>query len=111
MTVPAPRPAPPVTMFGRPVTRAETVTDRQGFLTEGFVPVQCDTCGSGVSVRKNSREHTSIQWNSSASSCEVFAAMRSAGNSPALTPTCPRLMESIDRAAKLGTVDVPGGAP
>jgi hypothetical protein len=36
----------------------------------------------------------------------VFAAD---GAGTALRPTCPRLMESIARAAKLGTVPVSGG--
>ncbi|MGV7750442.1 hypothetical protein PJM50_29760, partial [Mycobacterium kansasii] len=49
------------------------------------------------------REHTSIQWCGSARECEVFATD---GAGSALRATCPRLMESITRAAKLGEVPV-----
>ena len=99
---------PPVTVFGEPVIRADTVADRADFLTAGFTPVACRTCGVAVLVRKNSREQTSIQWTSSGADCEFFSAERSAGRSPALTPTCPRLMESINRAAKVGAVPISG---
>jgi hypothetical protein len=98
--------APPVTMFGEPVTRPETVADRQGFLTDGYAPLNCDTCGVPVAVRKNSREQTSIQWCGPARTCRVFT-----DGGSALTPTCPRLMESIHRAAKLGTVPISGVEP
>ncbi|BDH59397.1 hypothetical protein [Tsukamurella sp. PLM1] len=99
---------PTVTMFGEPVTVPSTVTDREGFLTDGYVPLACGTCGVAVQVKKNSREQTSIQWCGSASQCEVFAAD---GAGTALRATCPRLMESIARAAKLGTVPVPESVP
>ncbi|NKY18028.1 hypothetical protein HF999_06575 [Tsukamurella spumae] len=93
-------------MFGEPVTEPSTVADREGFLTDGYVPLACGTCGVAVQVKKNSREQTSIQWRGSARDCTVFAAD---GADSALRPTCPRLMESIARAAKLGTVPVPEG--
>ncbi|WP_019201937.1 hypothetical protein [Tsukamurella sp. 1534] len=93
-----------VTMFGEPVTRPDTVADREGFLTDGYTPLSCGTCGVDVQVRKNSREQTSIQWCGAAARCEVFAAD---GGASALRATCPRLMESIARAAKLGTIPLP----
>ena len=96
--------SPTVTMFGEPVTRPATVADREGFLTDGFTPLNCGTCGVAVQVKKNSREQTSIQWCGSARECTVFAAD---GAGSALRATCPRLMESITRAAKLGEVPVP----
>ncbi|WP_197466781.1 hypothetical protein [Tsukamurella pseudospumae] len=96
--------SPTVTMFGEPVTRPATVADREGFLTDGFTPLNCGTCGVAVQVKKNSREQTSIQWYGSARECAVFAAD---GSGSALRATCPRLMESITRAAKLGEVPVP----
>lgn len=96
--------SPTVTMFGEPVTVPTTVSDREGFLTDGFTPLNCDTCGVAVQVRKNSREQTSIQWCGSARDCSVFSAD---GAGSALRATCPRLMESITRAAKLGEVPVP----
>ena len=95
--------SPTVTMFGEPVTQPATVADREGFLTDGFTPLNCGTCGVAVQVRKNSREHTSIQWCGSALECTVFATD---GAGSALRATCPRLMESITRAAKLGEVPV-----
>ncbi|BDD84428.1 hypothetical protein TPB0596_41910 [Tsukamurella pulmonis] len=99
--------SPTVTMFGEPVTQPATVADREGFLTDGFTPLNCGTCGVAVQVRKNSREQTSIQWCGSARECAVFAAD---GAGSALRATCPRLMESITRAAKLGEVPVPTDA-
>ncbi|CAM3155860.1 hypothetical protein [Tsukamurella hominis] len=96
--------SPTVTMFGEPVVLPSTVSDREGFLTDGFTPLNCGTCGVAVQVRKNSREHTSIQWCGSARECAVFATD---GAGSALRATCPRLMESITRAAKLGEVPVP----
>ncbi|ADG80425.1 putative protein OS=Tsukamurella paurometabola (strain ATCC 8368 / DSM / CCUG 35730 /CIP 100753 / JCM 10117 / KCTC 9821 / NBRC 16120 / NCIMB 702349/ NCTC 13040) OX=521096 GN=Tpau_3850 PE=4 SV=1 [Tsukamurella paurometabola] len=100
--------SPTVTMFGEPVTDPATVADRQGFLTDGFTPLNCGTCGVAVQVRKNSREQTSIQWCGSARDCAVFA---SDGAGSALHATCPRLMESITRAAKLGAVPIPTPLP
>lgn len=96
--------SPTVTMFGEPVTRPQTVTDREGFLSDGFTALNCGTCGVAVQVRKNSREQTSIQWSGSVRECTVFAAE---GGSTALRATCPQLMATIARAAKLGTVPVP----
>ncbi|MET9325310.1 hypothetical protein [Tsukamurella sp. NPDC003166] len=96
--------SPTVTMFGEPVTTPTTVADREGFLTDGFTALNCGTCGVAVQVKKNSREQTSIQWCGSARECTVFAAD---GAGSALRATCPRLMESITRAAKLGEVPVP----
>ncbi len=96
--------SPTVTMFGEPVTVPSTVSDREGFLTDGFTPLNCGTCGVAVRVRKNSREHTSIQWSGSAGACEYFATECSTGRTRALTPTCPRLMESIAHATKVGAV-------
>ncbi|CAM3922580.1 MULTISPECIES: hypothetical protein [Tsukamurella] len=96
--------SPTVTMFGEPVTQPATVADREAFLTDGFTPLNCGTCGVAVQVRKNSREQTSIQWCGSARDCSVFAAD---GAGSALRATCPRLMDSITRAAKLGAVPVP----
>ncbi len=96
--------SPTVTMFGEPVTVPSTVSDREGFLTDGYTPLRCGTCDVAVRVRKTSREQTSIQWCGSARECSVFAAD---GAGSALRATCPRLMESITRAAKLGEVPVP----
>ncbi|GAB3130313.1 hypothetical protein GCM10027289_14620 [Tsukamurella serpentis] len=96
--------SPTVTVFGEPVTCADTVADREGFLTDGYTPLECSTCGVAVQVKKNSREQTSIQWCGPARTCSVFSAD---GSGTTLRATCPRLMESIARAAKLGTVPVP----
>ncbi|WP_370942860.1 hypothetical protein AB5J62_27745 [Amycolatopsis sp. cg5] len=79
------------------------------FLTAGLRPVDCDTCGTCVLVKKNSAQHTSIQWTTdAASSCQVFAERKAAGANTALLDTCERLTDSILRAVKNGLVEVAG---
>jgi hypothetical protein len=88
------------------VTTAETVE----FLTGGLRPHECRACGTCVLVKKNSINHTSIQWTSdAASSCPVFADQAAAGARTALLDTCPRLSDSIDDAVREGTLAVADG--
>lgn len=106
--------APPpggATTFGEPTRRAETLADRRRFLTEGLVPVACRSCGTEVLARKNSLDHTSIQWTSDpARSCPVFAELVAAGGSTALLDSCARLSDSIAQAAQDGHFpDLPTG--
>ncbi|MFC4001031.1 hypothetical protein ACFS2C_08275 [Prauserella oleivorans] len=81
----------------------DTLADREEFLTAGLVPVACRSCATTVLVKKNSPEHTSIQWTTDASrSCPVFAEKVAQGVHPALLDTCDRLRESIAEAAREG---------
>ncbi|MET0237318.1 MAG: hypothetical protein ABW224_21895 [Kibdelosporangium sp.] len=91
-----------------PVTdvAAQTQADRRSFLADGLRPVECTTCGTCVLVKKNSRHHTSIQWQTSTGSCPEFAAQ----NRPtALLDTCSKLRASIESLVAEGLLEVPDG--
>lgn len=93
------------TTFGVPTARAGTLADRREFLTSGLTPVACRSCGTEVLVRKNSRQHTSIQWTSDpATSCPVYAERVAAGERTALLDTCERLSDTIATAAEAGEI-------
>jgi hypothetical protein len=73
----------------------------QQFLTGGLCPVSCAGCGVSVLVKKNSPEHTSIQWTPAATAgCAEFAAQ---GGSSALIDTCHTLRASIDASVLAGS--------
>lgn len=83
--------------------RSDTLADREEFLTAGLRPVACRTCATTVLVKKNSPQHTSIQWTTdAATACPVFAEKVAEGTHPALLDTCERLHESIAEADREG---------
>ncbi|MFC0542054.1 hypothetical protein [Kutzneria chonburiensis] len=76
---------------------AEPVRESAWYLTDGLRPHVCDGCGTTVLVKKNSLQHTSVQWQSTTCS--------------RLGPTvagCPALRDSIERAVRDGTIEVGG---
>lgn len=77
--------------------RESTRAEIQEFLTRGLSPVDCQSCGTRVLVRKASLAHTSVQWISDpASSCPEFAARVAAGELSARIEGCPKLRASIE---------------
>ncbi len=95
------------TTFGEPDVRADTLADRADFLTTRLTPVSCRSCGTEVLVRKNSEQHTSIQWTSDpASSCPRYAEEVARGGNTALLDTCIELSASIATAAAEGAVPI-----
>ncbi|OLT42751.1 hypothetical protein BJF85_21965 [Saccharomonospora sp. CUA-673] len=83
----------------RTQTRAET----DEFLTSGLVPVTCAACATTVLAKKNSPQHTSIQWISdAATSCPELAEQVAAGTPSARARPCARLRESIAAADREG---------
>lgn len=73
------------------------------FLVAGLRPVSCRACGTRVLVKKNSPQHTSIQWTTDAgSSCPVFAERVAAGATTALLNTCEKLGDAITDAVRDG---------
>jgi hypothetical protein len=89
-----------------PGSRAETLE----FLTAGLHPVDCDSCGNRVLVRKASAAQTSVQWQSDpAASCPEFAARVAAGEVSARIDTCGKLRHSIELAVASGLLEVPDG--
>lgn len=95
----------------RPDIRAEltarTAADRAEYLDAGLCPVECGRCGARVRVRKNSRRHTSVQWDDDSSTgCAVFAEQRAQGRPSAFVDGCPDLESSIDAAVREGRLRV-----
>jgi uncharacterized cysteine cluster protein YcgN (CxxCxxCC family) len=72
-----------------------TVRESARYLTEGLRPHVCDGCGTTVLVKKNSLQHTSVQWQSD--TCPQLGPQVSG---------CPALRDSIDRAVRDGTIEV-----
>lgn len=69
------------------------------YLTEGLRPHVCDGCGTTVLVKKNSPQHTSVQWQGATSACPWLGP---------LVAGCSLLRDSIERAVRDGTIEVPG---
>jgi len=68
-------------------------------------PLACRSCGNQVLVKKNSLEHTSVQWADS-TPCVEFALVPDI-NQRARVPGCAQLRESIDDAVRGGRIEVP----
>ncbi len=84
--------------------RTQTGTDRHTYLEQGLQEVACRACGTCVLVRKNSYQHTSIQWQSDpAATCPEFAGSRGRTGT---SRTCPRLSASIEHAVLEGVLEV-----
>nr|WP_256668528.1 ferredoxin [Nocardia cyriacigeorgica] len=72
-------------------------------------PLRCRECAAQVSVRKSSRDQTSLQWNAEArTACHELGASPLPG--PALAG-CSRLRESIDEAIAAGELQVVAAQP
>lgn len=84
-----------------------TAADMRRYLEIGLSAVTCRSCGVEAQVKKNSREHTSVQWSrASVAACPEIAAARTT-DPTALVLGCPRLKQSIEDAVRTGTVVVP----
>lgn len=85
---------------------AQTQDDRRSFLADGLRPVECTACGTCVLVKKNSRHHMSIQWQTATSACPEFATASRPGG---LLDTCSKLRASIEHLVAEGLLEVPDG--
>ncbi|MEV5647346.1 hypothetical protein AB0L57_03755 [Nocardia sp. NPDC052254] len=77
-------------------------------------PLQCAECRAEVLVRKNSWEHTSVQWNAEArAACRELSNARSGNpDRPGLPlPRCGKLTETIETAARDGRLEIADPAP
>jgi len=94
-----------MTLFA--ATRAETAHDQELYLEGRLQEVACLDCLARVRVKKNSEQHTAVQWTGEAlSHCQEFARLAAQpGGRPVYQP-CSRLMASIERAAEEGKLDV-----
>lgn len=89
---------------------AYTALDRETYTRDGFQPVECRSCGTCVSVRKNSEKHTSIQWSAGSDrSCPVLTEWRGGGERPQGEDTCPRMLASIRYAYAEGLITLTEG--
>lgn len=89
--------------------KPNTAADRQHYLAGGLQPLDCRHCGNHVLVKKESPQHTSIQWTeNSAGSCPEVAARVEAGADAGRVESCARLRESIVQAVREGRLEVPG---
>jgi len=90
------------------VSRTDTLGDQDEYLRGGLAGLTCERCGVEVLVKKNSPQHTSIQWSTDAvRGCAEFAAAIAGGGRTALIVGCGSLQTSIDHAAHQGRLDVP----
>ncbi|WP_082686502.1 ferredoxin [Mycobacterium sp. IS-3022] len=73
-----------------------------------LVPVDCGNCGARVLVRKSSWAQTSVQWDAEAmASCqELRAAEALKYHGRGLVLVCAALRESIEDAARRGSVPI-----
>jgi hypothetical protein len=86
---------------------ADILSDRREYLLGGLRELACERCGVCVLVKKNSVQHTSVQWSPAAvRGCAEFAATVADGRPTARVATCASLRDSIDRAALEGRLEV-----
>ena len=88
-------------------TSADTLEDQRLYARARLTEVACLDCLARVGVKKNSEHHTSIQWSGEAvSGCPELARLRAAGGERTLHRPCPRLLASIEAAAREGRVPI-----
>ena len=90
---------------------AETLDDRELYTHSRLIELPCLDCKARVMVRKNSEHHTSIQWTQEAvADCSTFAKLsRQEGGRP-IHSGCPRLVASIEEAARHGAISIGDGS-
>jgi hypothetical protein len=84
-----------------------TREDQELYTRARLVDVICGTCGVIAQVKKNSEQHTAIQWTpGSVRACPEFAEQASRPGGRAVYAPCPRLAESIDAAVAAGVIEI-----
>lgn len=81
-------------------------SDRADYLTGGLRPLTCPGCATVVLVKKNSPEHTSVQWTGSTSACPVLGG---SDRPSAQVAGCPELRAGIEAAVAEGRLAVSDG--
>ena len=88
-------------------TSAATREDQRLYTEARLVEVACLDCLATVRVKKNSEQHTAIQWNAEAlGHCAEFAKAASQPEGRPIRIACSRLRSSIDQAVKDGTIQI-----
>ncbi|MDP3968116.1 MAG: hypothetical protein Q8Q02_07520 [Nocardioides sp.] len=86
-------------------TSDETAADQRLYTQARMVEVGCLDCLASVRVKKNSEQHTSIQWTEQAlRDCQEFN--RDGAAERPLHQPCSRLRASIDRAVADGMIEI-----
>ena len=85
-------------------TSPDTLEDQRLYTAARLVEVACLDCLAKVGVKKNSEHHTSIQWNAEARRQCPELNRRDGGRD--VFPACPRLVASIDSAAREGQIPI-----
>lgn len=84
-----------------------TLADTRLYVEIGLTPVTCSSCGVEALVKKNSNQHTSVQWTrAGVQSCPEITAARRA-DPRGLVLGCPRMRASIEDAVRSGDLVVP----
>ena len=88
-------------------TSAQTAEDQRLYTEARLVEVACLDCLARVKVKKNSEQHTAIQWNAeSLAHCTEFAKAASQPEGRPIRISCSRLRSSIEAAVKDGTIEI-----
>lgn len=94
-----------MTLFG--TASPETAHDQELYLEGRLQEVACLDCLAKVRVKKNSEQHTAVQWTEDAlSHCQEFAKLAAQPGGRPVYEACTKLMASIERAVEEGTLDV-----
>jgi len=88
-------------------TSADTLEDQRLYTRARLTEVACLDCLARVGVKKNSEHHTSIQWDEqSLHACPEFSRMSRRPEGRAIHEGCPRLLASIEAAAREGQIPI-----
>ncbi|MFL6023865.1 MAG: hypothetical protein ACJ72O_11045 [Marmoricola sp.] len=88
-------------------TSPGTREDQRLYTEARLVEVACLDCLATVKVKKNSEQHTAIQWNAeSLAHCAEFAKAASQPEGRPIRVACSRLRSSIEAAVKDGTIEI-----
>ena len=87
-------------------TSADTLEDQRLYTRARLTEVECLDCLARVGVKKNSEHHTSVQWDGEARRHCPEMARRGNGDGRSVHPACPRLVSSIESAAREGRIPI-----
>jgi hypothetical protein len=88
-------------------TSQDTIEDQRLYTQARLTEVACLDCLARVRVKKNSEQHTSIQWDADAQShCQEFQRAASQPGGRQIWASCSRLRSSIDQAVRDGAIEI-----
>lgn len=87
-------------------TSADTLEDQRLYTSARLTEVACLDCLATVGVKKNSDHHTSVQWDDEARAYCPEMGRRDRADGRSVHPACPRLVSSIEAAAREGRIPI-----